>query len=425
MILNKKIKIGIIGLGYVGLPLLCEFYKKFFTVGFDISNTRIKELKGGIDKTKETNINDLINIKDKVFENINYLKTVNFFIVTVPTPVNKKNIPDLSLLKNACNIVASVLKKGDIVVFESTGYPGLTEEICAPILENKSLLSFNKDFYVGYSPERVNPGDKSKKLKNIKKIISGSKKSATTIIKNVYKKIIKAGVHEVSSIKVAEAAKVIENTQRDLNIALINELSQIFKKININTRDVLDAASTKWNFMKFYPGLVGGHCIGVDPYYLTHMCKNIGFRPQVILAGRKINDDMPLYVVNRFLQNLKRNKLKFSNCRILVAGLSFKENVTDIRNSKSIEIIKILKKNNLKLDIYDPLVPNEILDNQIIIKDLKKLKKNYFDAIMILVPHSIIISELSQNLNILKKSKKTIIFDIKNSLTGIKSNFTL
>ena len=427
-------KVAVIGLGYVGLPLALKLAKTHQVFGYDINKDRIANLKNKIDINQESTIKSFKYIKNIEFINEeSKLKNLDFYIIAVPTPIYQNKKPNLKNLISAIKLVAKNIKNRSTVIIESTVYPGVTEEICVPILKKISKLKYldfenignAKGFFCGFCPERVNPGDKTHTIDKITKVISGSNKLAINKIKKLYYSVNGSNIYIAKSIKVAEAAKIIENTQRDLNIALINELSQIFKKININTRDVLDAASTKWNFMKFYPGLVGGHCIGVDPYYLTHMCKNIGFRPQVILAGRKINDYMPLYVANRFLQNLKRNKLKFSNCRILVAGLSFKENVSDIRNSKSIEIIKILKKNNLKLDIYDPLVPNEILDNQIIIKDLKKLKKNYFDAIMILVPHSIIISELLKNLNILKKSKKTIIFDIKNSLTGIKSNFTL
>lgn len=418
MILKKKIKIGIIGLGYVGLPLLCEFYKKFFTVGFDISNTRIKELKSGIDKTKETIINDLINIKDKVFDDINHLKKVNFFIVTVPTPVNKKNIPDLSLLKNACSIVASVLKKGDIVVFESTGYPGLTEEICAPILENKSLLSFNKDFYVGYSPERVNPGDKSKKLRNIKKIISGSKKSITTIIKNVYKKIIKAGVHEVSSIKVAEAAKVIENTQRDLNIALVNELSIIFKKLKIDTQEVLNAASTKWNFHYYKPGLVGGHCIGVDPYYLTYKARKVGINPKIILAGRKLNDSMARYVANIIEKKLSKKS------RILIAGCTFKEDCPDIRNSKIFDLYKFLSKKQRVVDIFDPIANKIDVKKEYGLKIFNKLPKLNYEVIVIAVPHKIFDKDFFPKIKKINKDQ-TLVFDLKSKLKINESFFRL
>ena len=427
-------KVAVIGLGYVGLPLALKLAKKFQVIGFDTNQIRINNLKNKVDSNREFSEINFKNIRNIDFTNKEKnLKNLDFYIIAVPTPIYKNKNPNLNSLISAVKLVAKNIKNQSTVIIESTVYPGVTEEICVPILKKISKLRYLnfdntrniKGFFCGFCPERVNPGDKIHTIDKITKVISGSNNLAIKKIKKLYYSVNGNNIYIAKSIKVAEAAKIIENTQRDLNIALINELSQIFKKININTRDVLNAASTKWNFIKLYPGLVGGHCIGVDPYYLTHMCKKINFKPKVILAGRKINDEMPLYVANCFLNSLKKNKLKFSNCRILIAGLSFKENVSDIRNSKSIEIIKILKKKKLNLDIYDPLVPSKFIDNQIIIKNINEIKNKYYDAILLLVPHNVIIREFLRNLKHFKKNKKIIIFDIKNSLPKIKSNFIL
>ena len=337
----KNYKIGVIGLGYVGLPLAVEFGRKISTIGFDINQERIDELSAGKDRTLEVSSEDLQAATHLTYTaDLEQLKQCNFFIVTVPTPIDDVNRPDLTPLQKASNTVGQVLKKGDIVVYESTVYPGATDEVCVPILEEVSGLKFNQDFFAGYSPERINPGDKVNTLTTIKKITSGSTPEIADIVDAVYGSIITAGTHKASSIKVAEAAKVIENTQRDLNIALINELSIIFERIGIDTLDVLEAAGSKWNFLPFRPGLVGGHCIGVDPYYLTHKAEEVGYNPQVILAGRRINDDMASYVAQNTIKLMINNNIDVAKAKVGILGVTFKENCPDIRNSKVINMIK-------------------------------------------------------------------------------------
>jgi len=361
----SKIEIAVIGLGYVGLPLAVEFGKKRSVVGFDIDKRRIEELKDGIDKTLEISKRELEDSKNLNFTSeVNDLKKCNFFIVTVPTPIDEDNQPDLNPLLNASTLIGSLIKRGDIVVFESTVYPGATEEECVPILEKESSLKFNKDFFVGYSPERINPGDKEHTLTKIIKVTSGSSPESSVLIDNVYSEIIEAGTHRASSIKVAEAAKIIENTQRDLNIALINELAIIFDKMSLDTSEVLEAAQTKWNFLPFKPGLVGGHCIGVDPYYLTYKSRLLGYLPEVILSGRKLNDQMGIYVANKFIQCLtERNTKLTSNLKVLILGITFKENCPDLRNNKTIDIYKYLKEKGLTVEVYDPWAsPKETQD---------------------------------------------------------------
>ena len=341
MIKNKN-TIGIVGLGYVGLPLALEFSKKTKVVGFDLNKERILELTKGEDRNSE-----VLNSKIKNPKNIEFsydktkLKNCNIFIVTVPTPVDNKNLPDLTLLKKACEIVGKYIKKNSIFILESTVYPGCTEKFCVPILERVSKLKFNKDFYCGYSPERINPGDSKHNFKNIVKITSGSNNQTATNVRNLYKSVFK-NIYQTNNIKVAEAAKVIENIQRDLNIALVNELSIILDKINVDTKEVIEAAGTKWNFQKFYPGLVGGHCISVDPYYLTYVAKLNNYNPKVILAGRKINNYMKFEVVKKLLKAIKKSRIKTKKAKILVMGISFKENVSDLRNSQALEVVKIL-----------------------------------------------------------------------------------
>ncbi|MBI3482881.1 MAG: nucleotide sugar dehydrogenase [Bacteroidetes bacterium] len=348
-------KIGIIGLGYVGLPLAVEFGKIIDTVGFDINQTRIEELQRGVDRTLEVESIELNDTKHLTFSSKpNDLKSINHFIVTVPTPVDEFHVPDLRPLQSASKTVGSVLKKGDIVIYESTVYPGCTEEICVPILEKESGLIFNKDFFAGYSPERINPGDKQHRLPNIKKITSGSTPDIAEKVDHLYKKIIKAGTHKASSLKVAEAAKVIENCQRDLNIAFVNELALIFHRMGIDTHAVLEAASTKWNFLPFKPGMVGGHCIGVDPYYLTYKAESLGYHPEVILSGRKINDNMAVYIANDVIKLMAKNQLPIHGGKVLVLGLTFKENCPDIRNSKVVDLIRELSSFGTQVDIYDP-----------------------------------------------------------------------
>lgn len=385
--LKKKIKISVIGLGYVGLPLFLALSKKFNTIGFDIDTKRIFNLKNGIDETKEINLKNLILLKKlNLTSKITDTKNSDIFIITVPTPVTQKNIPDLSLIKKATISISQMIKKGSIIVYESTVYPGVTEEICVPLIEQNSSLRWKKDFFVGYSPERINPGDKKHTIDKIVKVVSGDTNSSLNCIAYIYKKVTSAGVYKCKSIKVAEAAKVIENTQRDLNIALFNELSIIFNRMNINTKEVIDAASTKWNFNRFMPGLVGGHCIGVDPYYLTYKSQQLKYTPKIILAGRKINDEMSSYVAKKIIYFSKK-KFKNNNLNILILGFSFKENCPDIRNTKILDLAKKIKKTIKKVDIFDPVIN---------LSDTKKLnlnfltrepKKTYYDIIILAVPH--------------------------------------
>lgn len=348
-------RIGVIGLGYVGLPLAVEFGKVMEVIGFDIDEGRIDELKSGHDRTREVEPEELKQASHLVYSSdLDDLKSVNYFIVTVPTPVDEFKKPDLRPLVSASKTVGMVIKKGDTVIYESTVYPGCTEEACIPIVESESRLKFNVDFFAGYSPERINPGDKQHRVTTIKKVTSGSTPEVAEKVDQLYKKIIKAGTHKASSIKVAEAAKVIENSQRDLNIAFVNELALIFEKVGIDTHEVLEAAGTKWNFLPFKPGLVGGHCIGVDPYYLTYKAEGLGYRPEVILSGRRINDNMPIYIANSVIKLMAKNDLPINKSRILVLGITFKENCPDIRNSKVADVVRELQTYGAKVDIYDP-----------------------------------------------------------------------
>jgi UDP-N-acetyl-D-galactosamine dehydrogenase len=381
-------KIGIIGLGYVGLPLAVEFGKILDVVGFDINQARIEELKKGIDRTLEVEIEELMSAKHLSFSsNPADLKSVNYFIVTVPTPVDEFHVPDLKPLRSSSKTVGSVLKIGDTVIYESTVYPGCTEEVCVPILERESGLKFNVDFFAGYSPERINPGDKQHRLPTIKKITSGSTAEVAEKIDQLYRKIIKAGTHVASSLKVAEAAKVIENSQRDLNIAFVNELALIFNRIGIDTHEVLEAASTKWNFLPFKPGMVGGHCIGVDPYYLTYKAESLGYHPEVILSGRKINDNMAVYIANDVIKLMANNKLPIHGGKVLVLGLTFKENCPDIRNSKVVDLIKELASFGTAVDIYDPHADAEEVKHEYNLTLTKSISKRYH-SIVLAVSHS-------------------------------------
>jgi len=403
-----KYKIGVLGLGYVGLPLAVSFSKKFKTIGFDIKKSRIEQINKKIDITNELTYADLANAFEDGFEvssNLNKIKSCNVFIVTVPTPVDKDNHPDLKLLIKASELISSVLKKGDVVIYESTVYPGATEEICVPILQKSNLL-LNHDFYVGFSPERINPGDKVHTFENIDKVVSGSNEFALNVISNLYKEVVKAQIHPVSSIKVAEASKIIENTQRDINIAFVNELSHIFKKMDIDTTEVLNAASTKWNFLNFKPGLVGGHCIGVDPYYLAHKAELIGYKPDIILAGRKTNESMPNFIYETTVEKLK--SLKNHGKNILILGSTFKENCPDIRNSKSQEIFNIFKKNRFNCKIQDPIADREEM--------IKLYKEDFleeisivFDAVIVAVGHSEYLNLKIENFT----KKDSVIFDVK------------
>src|SRR5688572_1358224 len=380
-------KIGVIGLGYVGLPLAVEFGKKTEVVGFDINKERIKELKEGFDRTREVDPQELKSSRKLMFTfDINDLKNVNYFIVTVPTPVDEFKTPDLRPLISASKTVGSALKKGDVVIYESTVYPGCTEEVCVPVLEKISGLKFNVDFYCGYSPERINPGDKLHRLTTIKKVTSGSTPEIAERVDKLYQKIVKAGTHKTSSIKVAEAAKVIENSQRDINIAFVNELSLIFDRIGIDTHEVLEAAGTKWNFLPFRPGLVGGHCIGVDPYYLTHKAESLGYHSEVILAGRRINDNMGMHIANSVIKLMAQHDLPINKGNILILGITFKENCPDIRNSKVIDVVRELQSFGTLVDVYDPQADPKEVEHEYGLIPIKEVKKKYH-AIILTVSH--------------------------------------
>lgn len=402
-------KIGIIGLGYVGLPLAVEFGKVIDTLGFDINKQRIDELKGGHDRTLEVESHELkASMKLSYSCNVEDLKAVQYFIVTVPTPVDEYKKPDLSPLVSASKTVGAVLKKGDIVIYESTVYPGCTEEVCVPVLEKVSGLKFNVDFFCGYSPERINPGDKLHRVTTIKKVTSGSTPEIAEEVDALYKKIIIAGTYKASSIKVAEAAKVIENSQRDINIAFVNELSMIFERVGIDTSEVLEAAGTKWNFLPFKPGLVGGHCIGVDPYYLTYKAESLGYHPEVILAGRRINDNMGAHIASRVIKLMAQNRLPVHDANILVLGITFKENCPDIRNSKVVDVIHELKSFGTQVDIYDPQADAEEVHHEYGLTLIAKPDKKYH-AIVLAVSHNEFVSIDLSNI----KHPNTVLFDVK------------
>ncbi len=421
----EQLKIAIIGLGYVGLPLAVEFGKHKPTLGFDINTDRIQELKNGHDHTLEVTSDELKHVPQLSYTaDIEDLKTANFFIVTVPTPIDDFKQPDLTPLVKASQSIAKVLKKGDIVVYESTVYPGATEEVCIPELEKHSGLNFNKDFFVGYSPERINPGDKQRRVTNILKITSGSTPLVADYVDQVYNLIIEAGTHKAPSIKVAEAAKVIENTQRDVNIALINELALIFNKMGIDTEDVLKAAGTKWNFLNFRPGLVGGHCIGVDPYYLTHKAESIGLHPEIILAARRLNDRMGEYVATQLIKEMVKQRIQVVGARILILGLSFKENCPDIRNTKIVDMVKALKEYDLDLDIYDPWVDSAEVEGEYGLAPVTELKQDHYDAIVIAVAHDQFKAMSSQELIALGKEKH-VLYDLKYVLDKEQSDIRL
>ncbi|MDG2252924.1 MAG: Vi polysaccharide biosynthesis UDP-N-acetylglucosamine C-6 dehydrogenase TviB [Methylophilaceae bacterium] len=384
---NKKI--AIVGLGYVGLPLAVEFGKVREITGFDINKFRVDELKRNIDSTFETTSKEL---KDAIYlsytNNLEGIKDCNIFIVTVPTPIDKNRKPDLTPLKNASESIGSILKKGDIVIYESTVYPGATEEVCVPILENWSRLVYNTDFYCGYSPERINPGDKEHRLTDIKKVTSGSTPEIAEEVDKLYQEIISVGTHKVSSIKVAEAAKVIENTQRDVNIALINEFALLFNKLNIDTESVLEAAATKWNFLPFRPGLVGGHCIGVDPYYLTYKALEVGYNPEMILAGRRLNNSIGPYVADQVSKLMVKKGIAVENANVLIMGLTFKENCPDLRNTRVVDLVEKFTGFNCKVDIYDPWVDKKEAELEYGISPIDQPEENKYDAIILAVAHN-------------------------------------
>jgi UDP-N-acetyl-D-galactosamine dehydrogenase len=424
-IAQKNLKIAIIGLGYVGLPLALAFSTKYQVVGYDINEKRISDLKQQHDTTHELDENELYSLNNiHITSQANALADCSLYIVTVPTPIDAFKQPDLTPLIQASKTIANYLKQGDIVVYESTVYPGTTEEVCVPVLENESSLKFNQDFFVGYSPERINPGDKTKKVTHIKKIISGSTPEIARYIDRIYAEIILAGTHLTPSIKVAEAAKVIENTQRDVNIALMNEFSLIFNKLDIDTEEVLKAAATKWNFLPFRPGLVGGHCISVDPYYLTHKAQSIGLHPEIILAARRLNDRMGEYVATQLIKAMVKQKIQVVGANILVMGLSFKENCPDIRNTKIIDLIQSLKEYDLNLDIYDPWVNADEVQKEYGLEPILDLKQGYYDAIVLAIGHQQFKDMGYENIKNMGKAQ-FVLYDLKYILPPHQSDIRL
>ena len=412
--LNENFKLGIVGLGYVGLPLAVEFSKDYSVIGYDISKSRIDELLNKIDITREVESEKLNNAIEKnlfLTNTISDLEKCNIYIITVPTPIHKDKSPDLTFLKSASISIGKLLKKEDIVIYESTVYPGCTEEYCVPILEKHSHLKYNKDFFCGYSPERINPGDKINTLTKIKKVTSGSTKKTAQKVNDLYLSIIKAGTHLAPSIKIAEASKAIENAQRDLNISFMNELAIIFDKMDIDTNDVLEAAGTKWNFLNFKPGIVGGHCIGVDPYYLTYKSKQLGYDPKVILSGREVNDNMGNFIGEKVISLMSKNNIKNKDSKAIILGITFKENCPDIRNSKVIDIYNLLISRGINVDVHDPFANADNVLEELNIKLISNFEK--YDAVILAVAHS-----NYQDLKVekLKKDKNSIIYDVKGIL---------
>jgi UDP-N-acetyl-D-galactosamine dehydrogenase len=421
----NDIKLAIIGLGYVGLPLAVEFGRKRTVVGFDINQRRIDELKAGTDFTLETTSEELQAASHlRYTTQIDDLRACNCYIVTVPTPIDEHKQPDLTPLVKASETVGKVLKKGDIVIYESTVYPGATEEDCVPVLEKVSGLKFNQDFFCGYSPERINPGDKEHRVTNIKKVTSGSTPEIAALVDALYNEIITAGTHKAESIKVAEAAKVIENTQRDLNIALINELALIFNRMGIDTEAVLRAAGSKWNFLPFRPGLVGGHCIGVDPYYLTHKAQAIGYHPEIILAGRRLNDSMGAYVVSQLVKGMLKRRIQVEGAKVLVMGLTFKENCPDLRNTRVVDIVAELKEYNCQVDVYDPWASIEEAQHEYGITPVRAPEAGSYDGIIVAVAHGQFKEMGAQAIRALGKAD-SVIYDLKYVLAADESDMRL
>jgi UDP-N-acetyl-D-galactosamine dehydrogenase len=421
----QDIKLAIVGLGYVGLPLAVEFGRKRIVVGFDINQSRIDELKAGNDFTLETTQEELAAAKHLSYTtHVDDLRSCNCFIVTVPTPIDEHKRPDLSPLIKASETVGKAIKKGDIVIYESTVYPGCTEEDCVPVLEKYSGLKFNQDFFCGYSPERINPGDKEHRVTTIKKVTSGSTPEIADIVDALYNEIITVGTHRADSIKVAEAAKVIENTQRDLNIALINELAIIFNKMGIDTEAVLQAAGSKWNFLPFRPGLVGGHCIGVDPYYLTHKAQAIGYHPEIILAGRRLNDSMGAYVVAQLVKAMTKKRIQVEGAKVLIMGLTFKENCPDLRNTRVVDIVAELKDYNCEVDVYDPWASAEEAVHEYGIIPIPLPNNCSYDAVVIAVAHSQFIDMGATNIRALGKAN-SVLYDLKYVLSPMDSDLRL
>ena len=416
MLTIEEARIGIIGLGYVGLPLAVEFGKKMPTTGFDINTDRVSELKSGRDSTLEVDEVELAEVAQLGYtDQVDDLRACNVFIVTVPTPIDRYKRPDLSPLESASRMLGKILKQGDVAIFESTVYPGATEEVCVPIMESVSSLTFNKDFFVGYSPERINPGDREHRVSTIRKVTSGSTPAAADFVDALYRTVIKAGTHKTSSIRVAEASKVIENTQRDINISLINELALIFNRLGIDTTEVLEAAGTKWNFLPFRPGLVGGDCIGVDPYYLTHKAQEVGYYPEVILAGRRVNDNMGEYVAGQVIRLMNQAGVTVGKSRVLVMGLAFKENCPDLRNTRIIDLINALKDDCVDVDVHDPWVNPEQTAREYGLELTVDLKAGVYDGIIIATAHDSFREMGVERIRGLGK-EQCVLYDVKNVL---------
>lgn len=421
----KDLKIGIIGLGYVGLPLAVEFGKRYPTLGFDINQGRVTQLKNGHDVTLEVSDNELASVVNLSYSsNKSDLAECNVYIVTVPTPIDDSNAPDLTPLRKASELLGEFVKKGDVVIYESTVYPGATEEVCLPIIEKVSGLKFNEDFFAGYSPERINPGDKVNTLTKIMKITSGSTPEIGEFVNSLYGSIITAGTHLASSLKVAEAAKVIENTQRDLNIAIINEFAKIFNRLGIDTEEVLNAAGTKWNFLKFKPGLVGGHCISVDPYYLTYKAQEVGYRPEVILAGRRINDGMGEYVATQLVKKLASRKIHIDEAKVLILGFTFKGDCPDVRNTKIIDIVRELQDFNMSVDVYDGWANPVEVKHEYGVELISKLEKGKYDGVVLAVDHSELKEMGEANLRALGKENH-VLYDVKHVLKPHEADIRL
>lgn len=425
MVSLDNVKVAIVGLGYVGLPLAVEFGRRRTVVGFDINQARIDALQGGHDTTLEVDDTELKQAKFLTYSSeLEDLKECNVFIVTVPTPIDEHKRPDLSPLIKASENIGKVLKKGDVVIYESTVYPGATEEDCVPVLERVSGLKYNFDFFAGYSPERINPGDKEHRVTTIKKVTAGSTPEAAALVDALYNEIITAGTHKASSIKVAEAAKVIENTQRDLNIALINELAIIFNKMNIDTESVLKAAGTKWNFLPFRPGLVGGHCIGVDPYYLTHKAQSIGYHPEIILAGRRLNDGMGAYVVSQLVKAMLKRRIHVDGARVLVMGLTFKENCPDLRNTRVVDIVQELAEYNIAVDVFDPWVSAVEARHEYGITPISEPSVDAYDGIVLAVAHDEFRTMSEEKIRKFGK-REHVLYDLKYVLSAEEADLRL
>ncbi len=426
MLTLESVKLAIVGLGYVGLPLAVEFGKKRSVVGFDINAKRVAELQSGQDHTLEVEPEELRQASHLSYStDLEVLRNCNVFIVTVPTPIDEHKRPDLTPLVKASETIGKVLKRGDVVIYESTVYPGATEEDCVPVLEKASGLKFNTDFYAGYSPERINPGDKEHRVTTIKKVTAGSTPEVADLVDALYREIIVVGTHKAPSIRVAEAAKVIENTQRDVNIALINELALIFNKMGIDTEAVLQAAGTKWNFLPFRPGLVGGHCIGVDPYYLTHKAQSIGYHPEIILAGRRLNDNMGAYVVSQLVKAMTKRRIHVDGARVLVLGLTFKENCPDLRNTRVVDILKELAEYNVKADVFDPWIDGAEAEHEYGITPIGQPQAGVYDAVIVAVAHHQFKALGAEGIRAFGKPNNHVLYDLKYVLDANQSDLRL